>query len=292
MKYLLIAIFLLSLCFPAPRLFGQGAEAADPSAMELMEQMTIAIDQIKTATYTFRKSERFGKNFVNGAMVVKLQVSPFKTYVKITEPEADKGVEVLYMDGFYGGKALINTNGFPYINVKLYPKSNQMMRNRQHHPVSDVGFGKFRDNLLFYRKTMGTKTIDLVRYEGSISYKGYDCDVVRLSSPDFRYVPYTVREDEDLFDIENRMMVSAYLILENNEEINSYSNVKAGQLIRIPSSYSKETVVYLNRETHLPVRFAMYDDKGIFESYEFLNVRINPRLLPEEFSEDFDGYGF
>jgi hypothetical protein len=36
----------------------------------------------------------------------------------------------------------------------------------------------------------------------------------------------------------------------------------------------------------------MYDDKGLFEIYEFHNLKVNPTILEEEFSEDYKDYNF
>jgi hypothetical protein len=36
----------------------------------------------------------------------------------------------------------------------------------------------------------------------------------------------------------------------------------------------------------------MYDDKGVFEKYEFFNVNPSPAFKADEFSEDFSDYNF
>jgi outer membrane lipoprotein-sorting protein len=36
----------------------------------------------------------------------------------------------------------------------------------------------------------------------------------------------------------------------------------------------------------------VYDDEGLYEKYEFNNLVIDPQFEAEEFSSDFEDYGF
>ena len=56
--------------------------------------------------------------------------------------------------------------------------------------------------------------------------------------------------------------------------------------------YAKKSVVYIDRINYLPLKQEMYDDKGLFEKYEFLNLKINPTIYEEEFTEGFKDYNF
>jgi outer membrane lipoprotein-sorting protein len=42
----------------------------------------------------------------------------------------------------------------------------------------------------------------------------------------------------------------------------------------------------------LPVYIKAYDDKGLYESYEFSNLEINGVISPAEFTKGYKGYKF
>jgi outer membrane lipoprotein-sorting protein len=69
-------------------------------------------------------------------------------------------------------------------------------------------------------------------------------------------------------------------------------DVKAGQVIKVPSYYAKETVMYINTKTYLLYKILVYDLKGLYESYEFRNLKLNVNFKPNEFTKDFPEYGF
>jgi len=113
-----------------------------------------------------------------------------------------------------------------------------------------------------------------------------------ITYDEWRYVPYTVLNGEDLNAIGKKQMVSEYMILHANEAVDDYDDVKAGQEIQIPILYAKRTILYVDKQYFLPIRQEMYDDKGLFEIYEFHNLKVNPTILEEEFSEDYKDYNF
>ena len=52
------------------------------------------------------------------------------------------------------------------------------------------------------------------------------------------------------------------------------------------------TVIYIDKQTNLPLITRVYDDKGLFESYEYINLQLNPVIKDEEFSRKYKEYHF
>ena len=42
----------------------------------------------------------------------------------------------------------------------------------------------------------------------------------------------------------------------------------------------------------IPVSVSIYDDIGLFESYDYTNVKINKPIEEKEFTKGYKGYGF
>ena len=71
-----------------------------------------------------------------------------------------------------------------------------------------------------------------------------------------------------------------------------YDDVEAGQQIKVPSSYSKRMLMYVDVNELIPLKIEVYDDKGLFEQFLFKNVKLNVSFKENEFSEDFEEYNF
>ena len=56
--------------------------------------------------------------------------------------------------------------------------------------------------------------------------------------------------------------------------------------------YSNKAIMYIDKKTFIPVNLKVYDELGLFEAYEFYNMKINVAFAPDEFTKNFKGYGF
>ena len=102
----------------------------------------------------------------------------------------------------------------------------------------------------------------------------------------------TVKKGENITTIARRLRLSEYMILENNPKISSYTDVKEGQIISIPNAYAKLTLLLIDKEYLLPVNNKVFDDKGVFEMYEYHDLKVNVPIAPEEFTKNYKGYHF
>src|ERR1700733_10097032 len=90
--------------------FGQNKEISNK---EIFTNMFTAIKNVKTLRANITSYERIGDHITHTRYAVKLNISPYKSYSK----DLDKGVEILYNEGENGNEAIVNPNGFPYVNV-------------------------------------------------------------------------------------------------------------------------------------------------------------------------------
>ncbi len=277
-------LLLLFLCITL-----QTVQAQKPRTV--IEKMLQSVGNIESLSYEFVQKERMLDRMNYAKVRTKMTLYPKKIYVLTLEPDED--IELLWIEGKYDGKALIKPNGFPYINVKLHPTSDHLL-GLQHHPVTDSGFGKFAEVLQKTIDEEGSNFDNICTLAGSTTFDNQDCYIVEMNDPDFKFVDYTVKKGEDLFDIAKRYNITEYMIMAKNQDkgIDNYFDVKEGQKLQIPTSFCKKTTIYITKDDYLPLFWKMEDNEGLFEQYEFSNVKINPQFDPAEFTEDYEAYGF
>jgi outer membrane lipoprotein-sorting protein len=141
--------------------------------------------------------------------------------------------------------------------------------------------------------TMAGKDFDkYFEYKGSVNFDGRDCHAVVITFEDFKFIDYTVKPGENLRKIAQEKKISDYMILENNPKIKDFNDVKPGQIIKIPNGYAKKTILYIDKEHYLPLMMSMFDDKGLYERFEYRNLIVNPKFSDTEFTRNHKDYGF
>lgn len=251
----------------------------------VLKRMLESIEDVKTLKYSMKIAERIRGKMVNYESKVKLQVSPRKLYLNV------KGPEVLWIEGQNNGKALVNPNAFPYINLSLDPYGS-IMRQDQHHTIHEIGFNYLGDIISYYMHKLGEKAEKVFVYMGEDKFNGRDCYKVNIYNPDFQFVNYIVQKGEDVIKIARKLRVSEFLILENNPKISDYDDVKAGETIKVPNAYCKLCIIHIDKHFVLPISNKVFDDKGLLESYEYHNLEVNPPITPEEFTRKYKDYNF
>ncbi len=264
-------------------------------AADLLNDMLTSIEEIDQLYYVMKSWERVEsgeeKNYTK--IKTKLQEEPTrKMYIKkFTNP--NKGAEILWVEGKWGGDAYVYTNGFPYFNVELSPYSRRM-RKKQHHTILNSGFGLLSEIVTdaIERAKQRDAIDEVFHYKGKVTHNSRPCHKIVVHDPTFHFESYTVKEGEDLDDIADERNICAYLIKEKNDNVDYYNDVSKGQTIQIPSSYAKKSVLFIDRKNMLPIGQHLYDEKGMFERYEFHDVDTNPSFSDKEFTDEYEEYGF
>lgn len=264
------------------------AKAQLPDKKELTNKMLAAINNIQTIKYRFWKQERMRGKMEIGEQEVKLNVKPFKAYLYNYAPNS--GAEVLFIPTQMEGKALVKPGSFPWTNLNLDPMGD-ILRKGQHHTLYELGFEYTGGLLADTYKKFGNKIEEYCTIEGSVKYANRDCWKVILENKDYKFLNYQVKQGEDLIKIAKKQWLSEYLLLEYNK-LKSYTDVKVGQNIKIPNSYAKKVVLYIDKQNFLPIYQQLYDNEGVFAEYKYTNLLLNLKIDEKEFTKDYKDYKF
>lgn len=278
-------LLLLAIATAMPLLGGNNTG----SGYAIVKRMFDKSLKINSLAYTITKKERIKGKLVKQISFIKMEKEPFKVYMKQLYPK--EGMEVLYVQGANNDKALINPNGFPWVNLKLNPVEG-IMRNNQHHTIFQSGFDHVISILEFLCNKYQPELQNMVINNGTITWDNKECYSIAFINPYFKYIDYTVSQGETIEDIADKYKISAYMILENNPDIDDYEDVTANQRIKIPNDYSPKMLLYIDKKELVPVKMDIYDNKGLYEQYHYSQIAVNPVLSSEEFSKDYKNYDF
>jgi hypothetical protein len=257
----------------------------------LVEQMMKNIRAIKTAKFKFIKNERImgEKGLVKSEQLIKQNVNPRKIYMKILTGN-NSGTELLYVDGANDNKALVSSGKYvPTISLGL---RSSLVTNKQRHTLNELGF-KYTGDLIYDAFVkFKNKAAEFSKYEGTVVFDNRQCHKIKLDNLDYKLMDYTVLNGDNLINIALKYKLDEYSLLEYNPSVKGVMDVKPGQVIKIPPTFSKSVIMYVDAKTLLPVYQKIYDLNGLVAEYEYHDVQINVPIPDEEFTKDFKEYGF
>lgn len=279
--------FLLAFQFLFSIMLGQQSVVAqNPRAKAVILQMIDSASALEGFKSIIRKTERIEGELILQVSEVKVSNNPYEVYVKQLSPKS--GVEILCADGCQ--KALINMNGFPWVNLTLDPHGTTMRRH-QHHTVHDSGFELLASILARSLADFNPKEQSLLMHDDVI-WLGEPASNVEMKNFAYSTKLYRVTGKENIADIARMFNVNEYAILELNPECDNYEDVRIGQELNIPSHYGVRMTLYISKKTMLPLLIRVYDHKGLFEEYDYTKLEINPKYATNEFDETFAAYDF
>ncbi len=259
--------------------------AAPITTQQLISQLSTAIQNLKSLRCTADARERIGNKYVPDRSLMKLSFNPLRVYIK-----NGKGVEVLYVAGQNNGDAWVYPNAFPYVTLSLDP-NGALMRKGQHHTVLQAGFGTIAELLEGSASRPDKSFNHSFRYAGDTTVQGRPHYILRSDYPQFRYVAYKAGRNETPATVAARFGCGEYRVLERNK-LSVGEKLDEGQVLQVPNVYARRTIVLVDPKTFLPSSVAVYDDQGLFEKYDFLNVVANQPIPAAEFTKGYSGYKF
>lgn len=263
--------------------------AQDNSVSDEIYKMLAACDNLKTASFRLTSQERLtDSTFHESEIIVKLQRNPRNIYIYCVNP--NPGAECLWRAGELNNHLLVNPNGFPFFNLKLH-SHHALLRQDQHHTIDEVGFDYVAEIFRHYIRKYGDEIFSQFSLMDTAEFDGHQCKVLQYDNPEFKYENYQVREKENLTSIAYANYVSDYMLLDVNR-LKNYDGVKRGQQVKLPVTYGKKIILYLDEHNHLPLVQMIYDEKGLYEKYEFKSFVLNPKFALEDFSPANKKYGF
>jgi outer membrane lipoprotein-sorting protein len=264
----------------------QSTAAQNSAAKAVILNMIDSVNSLKGFKSIIRKTERIEGELVLQVSAVKVSSNPYEVYVRQMFPKS--GVEILCADGCK--KALINMNGFPWINLTLDPYG-MTMRKHQHHTVHDSGFDLLASILARHLQEFNPQEQTLIRKD-DVYWLGEKAIQIEMINKAYKTNYYKVNGHENIAEIAKKFNVNEYAILELNPECDNYEDVRNGQELIIPSHYGVKMNLYISKKTMLPLIVRVYDHKGLFEEYDYTEFQLNPQFANNEFEANYDEYDF
>jgi hypothetical protein len=254
--------------------FHINAKESDSTAI-ILNKMFNSIERIYSLQYNLTNKERINGKMMHGEQRIKYICNPKMYYVKLLKP--DYGAELLYIKGKNDNLVLFNPNSFPFIKINLDP-TGSLMRKNNHHTIFQIGFDYIKNSIekVYAVNKNYFSYVGVERFDDKICYR------IDLSVTDYKIIEYTMKNGETISDIAETLLISDYKILELNK-LNDYKYSKPGTKIKIPSHYGKKIELYIDSNTFLPILQIIYDEKGLFERYEYTKILLNPKFNSKDF---------
>ena len=246
-------------------------------AQGIIRQMLDSIKSVRTLSYHLKNTERIDDELLSGEQYVKYSSYPKRCYFYMIHP--DNGSKLYFIEGENDNQAVYDPSGFPYMKLHLDPMGT-MMRNYNHHTIFEAGFsyiGKVLENIFNQDQQM-------FRYRGDVIWDGRAAYLMEMDNIYYGYTNYQAMAGESIREIAQKLMVNEYKIYELNPQIKKYKSLEEDLNLVVPNSYALKMDLLVDKENFLPVSQKIYDDKGLFEHYEYYSLRFNPKLGDLEFT--------
>jgi hypothetical protein len=275
---LIVTVFLLG--------FSRIPSTAEHRVQRLFAQMYDSIRAIKTLRQDVLSLERIENKYAINRSQIKLQTSPRKIY--FINPS--KKLEILYNEETIPDKAWVKPHVFPYLTMQLDPRGN-LMRKNQHYSIMELGYDFIGRSiaLTINKDKDGLNNFSL---KGKTPKNGHNCYLIEYENKAYGYSDYRVNDRETATSIALRLCVNDYLLRQNNNLLNEFGYIKKGTVLHVPTLYCQKAVLFIDDQLFLPVSLSLFDDKGLFESYDYTNIRINEPIEAAEFSKSYKSYNF
>lgn len=241
---------------------------------ELIDKTLTAMGNAKNISYHFLAQERFeGGKMIQIDVKIKVQASPLKVFADATKPQTAK---LSYVPSV-STKIAVRKG----LKLSLDPHSSLLMKE-QHHPLYKAGFGSVKAILeTNIKMRQGQDLSKYVKNLGTLTYDGKECWKVELNVPEYKIINHTVKPDEKtVWILGKKLALPEYKIKQLN---NIDDELKPGQVIKIPNAYAKKTTLYVDKATFLPIYQKMEDELGVYEIYEFRDLKLNVKFTDADF---------
>lgn len=258
--------------------------------IDILDKMDSAITHHKTLEFKFYKEERCTDHNEYSISEVKVICdSTYCVYMKSNSPR--DGMEILYREGKNDDKVLINPNSFPYFNMNIKPEGS-LIRENQHHFIYNLGFQSVQEIVRNFRRMHADSLDEYIVRDNDYIWEKTPVYKIRIEYTPFGFYDYKVKEGQTVDSIANELFVNAYMIIEANEKVDDYDDIEAGQIIKVPNNYGKVCEMFIDKKNYLPIRQVIWDDKGLYEKYEYKEVKTSVNFEKGELESGYKDYGF
>jgi len=270
---------------------------APSQTRQIIDNMIAAIARHQGVTFTMDAAERIvgkPKEFNQMEMFTKVKINPLSIYGKVLK-DPNAGTELLYVTGQHDNKIRVNPGKF--LPTLTLAQTNGLLTKNQHHTLLTSGFVIVQKIM-----TAGIKRAEaadpnkgfdsIFKYAGDVQYHNRNCSRIIINDPTYTYTTVVGQKGENVLALARRLLVSEYHIMDLNPSSHSLDDDVSGKTLKVPTSYAKKTVLYIDKATNFPLYQEMSDERGLFEKYEYTNLVVNPAFKADEFTEKFSEYKF
>jgi uncharacterized protein DUF1571/LysM domain-containing protein len=269
------------------------ANAPTAEARRDLDAMGRAASELRDYTMTLVTQEWDGPGLGLPQTILAKWARPFQVYYKrLCAPH--KGREVLFAEGWNGGKLKVSLNTWPMnIRLNLDPHSSLAMGGTR-HPVDQTSIVYLVDVVLENFRKADARGEATVEYQGPAMVQGRLCDRVSVTAP-WSPSTYRIAAGETLWDVAGKFDLPMAPLLHANRALGweTPSDAKPGQTISVPRYYAGRVDLWIDRGLNLPLIAEIYDGDGVmFERFEHRDLRVNVGLGPMDFSPQNPAYKF
>lgn len=239
-----------------------------------IEKMLNKMDSINTISCIIKSTERLSDGIAVVEQKVVSSSNPLRCKIEFIHPK--KGAKVIYDESVSTDELHYEPAGFPYFNLKLDPLGS-LARKNNHYTVREVGFSYF-SNII--KHEIKNKSIQFETKK--VIMNGKEHYLVHAKYTDFTTIPYKMKKGETIREIALKKRLSEYLILYLNDNLDSYDDWSDDE-IQLPNHYCSEINIYIDPTIWLPSSIQISDEEGVFERYDYSNMKTNIKIEPKTF---------
>jgi len=277
----------LTISFMALAVFvNMGMTIITPAAQtrQIINSMVAAIAKHQGVSFIMDATERIvGKPKENNQieMYTRVNINPLKIYAKVLK-DPNKGTQLLYVTGQHDNKIRVKSGWLPILS--LSPTSGLLTKN-QHHTLLTSGFSIVNKIVIDGIKRADARGgFDSVfKYVGNVQYHGKNCYKIVIEDPTYAYTTAVGQKGENVVAFSRRLLIPEYEVMDLNDK--SLDDDVSGKTLKVPTSWAKKTVLYIDMGTNFPIYQEMSDERGVFEKYEYTDLVVNPVFKADDFSE-------
>jgi hypothetical protein len=279
--YVLTGIFVALSAFFSSFIPAPNHDSGNPQPLKVIIGMLDSIKKIRSYQFDLKALERVEKDeYLDAESSVKLNVSPKALYFR----NEKKKISVMYVAGTNDNKALVKAKALLGGTISLDPMGS-MMRKNQHYTIHELGFDYFARTITFALLKDKEHIAENLKFVGKKTINEKSCIGMVFEDPDFHYFDYVTGKNESVASLAVKFNVAEFQIRLKNELHSFYGALKEGKKLKIPSNYCKRINMYIDEKTLLPVSITIYDEVGLYESYEYLNVKTNLKFTSDDFGK-------
>lgn len=271
----LVFVFLFQIAF------GQNIEQ---SAVDLLLKIDSSLQKTDGLMFKAEIYARLKGNDYNQKADFKIQRKPLKIYYR---QYLGNNIELLYDETKNKEKALVNPDGFPFANLNLSPYSSLILK-RQHHNVFEADPLYTLEQIL--KMVEDCKTNECVIKLSDTILNHRKLKVFWYENLNYEITEIRPKEDIDLLDLAKKLGLNFYSIASLNKGFDSDTEIDEGETVRIPSSYAKEIVLFIDQDQIFEVQ--VYDKKGLFEKMKYIWFKKDVQFKSLDFSKENPDYNF